>query len=638
MPFPADLTRTINPLRRKPDLDALISAFDGFIFIGSQDYHILYMNDKLQERTGYDATGEYCYKVLHGCEEICPWCTNDRLFHEQKIIRSQVKSPKDEHWYDIINTPIHNNDGTISCQFLIMDINDSKKQERELIEERSKIESLLAALTIGVTLQDTDFKVLYQNKAHIDKQGVHTGEYCYQAYQHRTTVCDGCLLDQSFADGKIHRRETTAPGKDGVIHLEVISSPIKDEEGNIIAGIESVRDITAQKNLEEQLRQFQKIESVGHLAGGVAHEFNNMLGVILGYAELAMDKVDPAQPLYVDLKEIRRAAERSADITRQLLAFARKQMITPKVIDLNETIETLLKMLRRLIGENIDLLWVPASGLWSVKADPSQIEQILTNLCVNAREAIEDVGRITVETANSTLDDIYCETHAGCISGEYVRISVRDTGCGMDKQTMAHIFEPFFSTKDVGQGTGLGLSMVYGAVKQNKGYVDFASEPGQGTVFTIYLPRYVVAGTTGWESGERAEAPAEVGRETILLVEDEPTILKMITTMLQRLGYFVLAASTPSEAIRLVEGAVAEIHLLLTDVIMPEMNGRDLAERLVPIKKGMKCLFMSGYTSDIIANQGILVEGIPFIQKPFSQKELTDRIRKVLNHDKEKEN
>ena len=184
MPFPADLTRTINPLRRKPDLDALISAFDGFIFIGSQDYHILYMNDKLQERTGYDATGEYCYKVLHGCEEICPWCTNDRLFHEQKIIRSQVKSPKDEHWYDIINTPIHNNDGTISYQFLIMDINDSKKQERELIEERSKIESLLAALTIGVTLQDTDFKVLYQNKAHIDKQGVHTGEYCYQAYQH----------------------------------------------------------------------------------------------------------------------------------------------------------------------------------------------------------------------------------------------------------------------------------------------------------------------------------------------------------------------------------------------------------------------------------------------------------------------
>ena len=242
-------------------------------------------------------------------------------------------------------------------------------------------------------------------------------------------------------------------------------------------------------------------------------------------------------------------------------------------------------MLRRLIGENIDLLWKPVSDLWTIKADPSQIDQILTNLCVNARDAITGIGRITVKTGNCFLDDNYCEAHAGCVSGEYVLISVSDTGCGIDEQTVDHIFEPFFTTKNVGQGTGLGLAMVYGAVKQNHGFVDVSSEPEQGTVFTIYLPRYIETGTTGQETGEGVVTPAEGGRETILLVEDEPSILQMTTRMLQRLGYSVLTASTPGEAIRLAEVPGVEIHLLITDVIMPKMNGRDLAERLVTVNQ-----------------------------------------------------
>ena len=301
------------------------------------------------------------------------------------------------------------------------------------------------------------------------------------------------------------------------------------------------------------------------------------------------------------------------------------------MLDLNETIEGLLKMLRRLIGEDIDLVWMPGAGLWPVKVDPSQLDQILANLCVNARDSITGVGKIIVETSNGTFAEEFCATHAGCFSGEYVRISMSDTGCGMDRETLSQIFEPFFTTKGVGEGTGLGLSTVYGAVKQNNGFVDVFSEPGQGTIFTINLPRYMYAGTTGPAFKEGAAAPVEGGHETILVVEDEPTILKMTTTILQHLGYMVIAANTPSEAIRLVGEFVAEIHLLMTDVIMPEMNGPDLAERLMIIKKGMKCLFMSGYTSDIIANQGVLAEGTHFIQKPFSRKELAVRIRKVLN-------
>ncbi|MDR3629067.1 MAG: PAS domain S-box protein [Desulfocapsaceae bacterium] len=389
-------------------------------------------------------------------------------------------------------------------------------------------------------------------------------------------------------------------------------------------------DITEHRKVEQQLRQAQKMESVGLLAGGMAHDFNNMLGVILGHAEIAIDQADPTQPLVADLKEILKAANRSADLTRQLLAFARKQPIEPRRLNLNETIEGLLKLLRRLIGDDINLVWLPGEGLWPVKADPSQIDQMLANLCVNARDSISGVGKIIVETGNSILDAEYCAAQVGSVPGEYVRISMSDSGCGIDKPTLSRIFEPFFTTKEVGKGTGLGLSTVYGAVKQNNGFIDVTSTPGQGTTFTVYLPRYVDVGTDGQAFKEIAQESAAGGYETILLVEDEPAVLEMTRIMLQRLGYNVLAASAPSKAISILEGFAAEIHLLMTDVIMPEMNGRDLAERLVNIKKGMKCLYMSGYTSDIIANQGILNEGMHFIQKPFSRKVLAAAIREVL--------
>ena len=388
------------------------------------------------------------------------------------------------------------------------------------------------------------------------------------------------------------------------------------------------REQSNRERLEEQLRMAQKMESVGRLAGGVAHDFNNMLGVIIGHTELAQDQITSAHPLFDDLQEIRKAAQRSAGLTRQLLAFARKQTVTPKVLNLNQTLERMLTMLRRLIGESIELVWLPGSEVWPVKIDLSQIDQILANLCVNARDAIAGVGTITVATANKSLSATDCDEHLDAASGDYVQITLHDNGCGMDEATLNHIFEPFYTTKDIGQGTGLGLATVYGAIKQNNGFIYATSAPGAGTTFTIYLPRHKVQAEPLVE--DTPEEPALRGRECVLLVEDEPTILKMTSTMLDRLGYSVMAASTPGQAIRLVDEFAGKIHLLLTDVVMPLMNGRDLAQRLLASQPEMKCLFMSGYTADIISQHGVLDDGVSFIQKPFSTTKLAATIRKIL--------
>jgi signal transduction histidine kinase/CheY-like chemotaxis protein len=401
-----------------------------------------------------------------------------------------------------------------------------------------------------------------------------------------------------------------------------------------ISGV--VHDITERKHTEAekekihaQLTQAQKMESVGRLAGGVAHDFNNMLGVILGHAEMAMEQVDPTQPIHTDLREIRKAAERSVDLTRQLLAFARKQTIAPRVLDLNDTVEGMLKMLRRLIGEDIDLAWMPGKNLWPVKMDPSQIDQILANLCVNARDAIADVGKITIATGAAAFDEAYCADYAGFVPGEYILLAVSDDGCGMDKETLSHLFEPFFTTKGVGKGTGLGLATVYGIVKQNNGFVNVYSEPGQGTTFKVYLPRY--EGKSEQARTEGLQKPLMRGHETVLVVEDEPALLDLNKFMLEKQGYLVLTAGTPGEAIRLAEEYTGEIHLLMTDVVMPEMNGRDLAKKMLSLYPNLKRLFMSGYTANVIAHHGVLDDGVHFIQKPFTRKDLAAKVRETLD-------
>jgi signal transduction histidine kinase/CheY-like chemotaxis protein len=383
------------------------------------------------------------------------------------------------------------------------------------------------------------------------------------------------------------------------------------------------------EKLQEQLNQAQKMESVGRLAGGVAHDFNNMLGVILGHTGLALLRTDDKHKLCSDLKEIQNAAKRSANLTKQLLTFARKEIISPKQLDLNDTVESMLNMLRRLIGEDIDLVWKPSAHLWPVKMDPSQIDQILANLCINARDAISGVGKLTIETGRKTFDEEYCKEHAGFIPGDFVLLAVSDNGCGMDKEILDNLFEPFFTTKAVGKGTGLGLATIYGIVKQNNGFINVYSELSQGSTFNIYLPRLVADEDTDKAVPEKKAAAG--GTETILLVEDEPTILRMTRMMLERKGYTVLSAAAPSAAMEKATHHSGPIDLLMTDVVMPEMNGRDLAGQIVHLYPDIRLLFMSGYTANVIAHQGILDDGVAFIQKPFSMADMTEKVRGVLD-------
>jgi signal transduction histidine kinase/ActR/RegA family two-component response regulator len=413
---------------------------------------------------------------------------------------------------------------------------------------------------------------------------------------------------------------------------------MRDAAGRILKVYGSLQDITAHKReererekLQTQLNQAQKMESVGRLAGGVAHDFNNILTVINGYAEMAMMQVDPANQLHGYLKIIQDSALHSTDLVRQLLAFARKQTITPKVLDLNDTVASMLKMLQRLIGEDIEFGWMPGARLWPVRMDPSQIDQLLANLCVNARDAISGVGKVIIETDNAVFDTVFNGAHMDFIPGEYVMLAVSDNGCGMDRETVGKIFEPFFTTKEVGKGTGLGLATVYGIVKQNGGFINVYSEPGKGSTFKIYLPRCLSEAqeviTTG--PGEMPKG----GKETVLFVEDDAVILTLGKEILERLGYTVLGAETPGEAIRIAKKRGNEIQLLITDVIMPEMNGRDLAELLKAIIPGLKYMFSSGYTADVIAHQNILPEDINFLEKPFSVKSLAAKVRETLERD-----
>lgn len=408
-----------------------------------------------------------------------------------------------------------------------------------------------------------------------------------------------------------------------------------DEHGDSVCRL-VFTDISERKRAEEehellreQFNQAQKMESVGRLAGGVAHDFNNMLTVICGNAELALGSSPPDHPLHDVILEILKAAQRSAEVAQQLLAFARKQIISPKILGLNETLEGMLKMLRRLIGEDIDLVWIPHVRLWPVVMDPAQIDQILVNLCINARDAITDGGKITIETDNKSFDSTYCTKNKGYAPGDYVVLCVRDNGCGMDRPTLDHLFEPFFTTKDESEGSGLGLAMVYGIVKQNNGFIIVESEPARGTSIKIHLPRCVTAATGVRTSKEPMSLHAR-GRETILVVEDEPAILVMSRLMLKRLGYTVLTATTPGEAIRLTEAYSDKIHLVLTDVIMPEMNGKALAKRLLSLDPELKVLFMSGYSSTIIASEGLLDPNMHFLEKPFSRNVLAAKVRQAL--------
>ena len=377
-----------------------------------------------------------------------------------------------------------------------------------------------------------------------------------------------------------------------------------------------------------QLQQAQKMESVGRLAGGVAHDFNNMLGVILGYCDLLLIKLTPKDSVYKSVREIRNAAMRSAEITRQLLAFSRQQEAAPMALDVNDSVEQLVSMIKRLIGEDITLDWHPGSDLWPIFMDSSQFSQIIMNLCVNAGDAIEETGLISMESHNIELDRLNFQGEADFTPGEYVMLSISDTGSGMDRHTMDKLFEPFFTTKKMGKGTGLGLATVYGILRQNNSFINVYSEPGKGSTFNIYFPRY--KGDAEPAGQQKVPKQDVFGSETILLLEDEEALLSMATLMLQELGYTVLPCNSPESALRAIDETGCDIDLLITDVVMPEMNGREVSKILQERCPTLRTLFMSGYTANVIARRGVLREGVSFIQKPFSKQDLGLKVREVL--------
>lgn len=406
-------------------------------------------------------------------------------------------------------------------------------------------------------------------------------------------------------------------------------SLIRGADGQPLQYVGQLQDITDRKQLEEQYRQAQKMEAIGTLAGGVAHDFNNLLTVIMGYSEVYLSTLRPEDPLRMPLTEIKKAGERATGLTRQLLAFSRKQVLMPAVLDLNTILADMAKMLNRLIGEDIALKILPSSDLWKVKADPGQMEQVMMNLVVNARDAMPLGGKLLLETKNVAIDGGYLQTHTQLSPGDYVLLAITDTGTGMDAATKARIFEPFFTTKGPTKGTGLGLATVYGIVKQSGGQIEVYSEVGQGTTFKIYLPRDKSGQASN--SVARVFTPLRGGAETVLLVEDEEGIRTLAKTVLQKYGYTVIEARNGGEAFMFCEANAKPIELLLTDVVMPNMSGRQLSERLAAFQPKMKTLYMSGYTDDAIVHHGVLEPGTPFLQKPFHPEEMARKVREILD-------
>ena len=574
-----------------------------------------------------------CYRTYRGYGDICPDCQAKQVLESGQALQKEVRLP-DGKWFDVRVIPVLDRNGHVEM-FMewVRDITERKEAEKTLRESEQRYRDYFEEILSGAFISAPDGRLLDCNQEYVDMFGFSSRQEALDTSVVSLYEDPGRrdeFIQTLYEHKGIQRFESKMRKMDGTpIHIIENAVGLFDDNGNLITIRGYLLDITEQKNIETHLRQSQKIESVGRLAGGVAHDFNNMLSVILGNAEMALDQAGSNQRLQDNIREIQKAAQRSANVVRQLLAFARKQTIAPRVLDLNETVEEMLKMLHRLIGEDIELVWKPGLDLWPVKVDASQIDQILANLSVNARDAIAGVGRMTIETDKVRFDEAYCAEHPGFVPGDFVLLAVSDNGCGMDAETRKNLFEPFFTTKEVGKGTGLGLATVYGIVKQNKGFINIYSEPDHGTTVRIYLPRHQTEDRP--DRAERAEPSERFGSETILLVEDEATILQMTRVMLEGLGYTVLAALTPGEAMEVARRHGNEIHLLITDVVMPEMNGRDLAGRLLLLYPDLKWLFMSGYTENAIAHHGVLDEGVNFIQKPFSKQGLSVKIRKVLD-------
>lgn len=594
------------------------------------DYRFIVINPAFERMTGLrgcDVNGRTVLEIMPATEKI--WIERyGRVALTGEPVYFENHSAALGKTFEV--TAFSPEKGRFACIF--SDVTERVEAIKELQESQERFKALHNASFGGITIHDKGI-ILECNLGLANMTGYSIDELIGMDGLLLIAEQSRALVRSNIAAGYEKPYEAYGLKKNGEeypVRLEARNIPYKGRQARVV----EFRDLTEVKiaenekeKLHKQLLQAQKMESIGRLAGGVAHDFNNMLGVIIGHSELVLEQLSPGHPFYDDLVEIKKAAHRSANLTQQLLAFARKQTVTPKLLNVNETIENMLKMLTRLIGEDIELIWRPATEPAIVKIDPVQLDQIIANLCVNARDAIPENGRITIE-----IDFAQYQVQAfesSLPAGDYVVISFSDNGCGMSQETKTRIFEPFFTTKEQGKGTGLGLATIYGIVQQNNGLINVYSELNRGTTFKIYLPRQESEPISVEAAGE--DPLRSHGTETILLVEDEPAILKITTIMLERMGYRVLAAPGAKAALKMLLETDQRVDMILTDVIMPEMNGRELAASAKSKFHELKCLFMSGYTANVIAAQGVLDAEVNFIHKPFSIAELAKKVRETLN-------
>ncbi len=520
---------------------------------------------------------------------------------------------------------------------------DHQRIQAALQESEKKYQQIYDEAPVGYHEVDTKGRITRVNRKELQMLGYGAGEMLgkpiWDFFEEEDTTRKVVLAKLS-GDVSFHDTfERTYRRKDGSTLPVLVEDRVIRDKGNRIIGIRStVEDITerrrteeALRKSEEQLRQWQRVEAIGRLAGGVAHDFNNLLMTIKGCSELLLGAFDRRDPRREEVEEILKAADRATSLTRQLLAFGRRQVLQPQVLDLNAVVMNMDKMLRRVIGEDVQLNTSLHRDLWSVKVDPGMIEQVIMNLAVNSRDAMPNGGKLTIETTNVAHDEEYASHHVSVKPGYYVMLAITDTGCGMDKETQSHLFEPFFTTKEKGKGSGLGLSTVYGIIKQSGGNIWTYSEPGLGTTFKIYLPRVEETSLAYKPEIRRKEISAPGGTETVLLVEDEEAVRSMVSKVLQNKGYRVLEASHGNAALEVCDKFEGPIHLMVTDVIMPQMSGRELAERLALMRPEMQVLYMSGYPDNTIVQHGVLEPGTAFLQKPFTINALELKVREILN-------
>jgi PAS domain S-box-containing protein len=608
------------------------------IIISRRDGTIIWVNRAFEELSGYareEALGQST-RLLKAGQQSPSFYKNmwETILSGQRWRGELVNRRKDGSFYEeeMTITPVKDAAGDVHHFIAIkLDITERKRAEERICRLAQAVENSAEL----IALADPEGRISFANQALLRATGYEESEIIGEFFgktlisRNNPPALDEEIRVRTIVGG-VWRGECVSRRKDDTdLPVFLSTGQIKDSQGLVIGIFGIAQDITERKRLEEQLLVSQKMEAVGRLAGGVAHDFNNLLGVIVGYSDLILDAFPSDDPRYQQVEQIKKAGLRATSLTRQLLTFSRKQVCQLSVLDINALVTDFNKMLRRMVSEDIELANVLQPGLGQVKADPGQIEQVIMNLVVNSRDAMPNGGKLIIETANIDLDEGYCLLHPSVQPGHYVMLAVSDTGSGMDAKTQTRIFEPFFTTKEEGKGTGLGLATVYGVVKNSEGHIWVYSELGKGTTFKIYFPRIDEPAQSA--ATDRGEAGSLRGSETILLAEDSAPLRVLTCALLENNGYKVIAAENGIEAVKLAERCDRPIHLLLTDVVMPGMSGRELADRLAVKRPDMRVLYMSGYTNDVIGYHGVLEPGLSFLQKPFSQEALTHKLREVLD-------